>query len=385
MVLVAPVAAAGLGYLAWLEPHSLLLLLFFPLLFTGGGRRAAFLTALAYYLAFARDIPFAVSRFFPDWPAWAGYAFWFADAALLAAPFLLVHGAGSRRLAGFGAAVALSLVPPLTFFAWGSPLFAAGMLYPGLGYAGIALSFLVLVGLLGITQSARWYLPVVFLVVVAAAANAVYREPDPPPGWIGLTTHESRMPGPERIAERAARTSRLFGMARRAVEGGATVVVMPESIVGEWRAAVEHRASRLMPLLERTGGTLIVGADALLKDGDRANSWIAVDGRGIRKVAESRIPMPLGDWKFGLAPGARANPWGRDLVAVRGRKVAVSICYEDYILWPHWCLLSGQAEVMVAAANLWSVSGLGATRIQATSRRALARLAGVPLIEAVNL
>lgn len=383
--LIAPIAAACLGYLAWLEPHSLLLLLLFPFLFASGNRREAVLSALAYYLSFARDIPVAVARFFPDWPVWAGYALWLADAALLAMSFLLVSGTGLRRVGGFAVAVALSLVPPLAFFAWGSPLFVAGELFPGQGYAGIALTLALLTVMLGTTQDGRWLAPAIVLFALSALVNFRYAEPGPPAGWVGLATHEPRMPSPDQVTERTARTSRLFVQVRQAIEGGASVVIMPESIVGEWRPAVELRASRLMPLLRQTGATALVGADLPLVDGLRANSWILVDAQGMRPFMESRIPMPAGDWKFGLAPGARANPWASDLVVVQGRKVAASICYEDYILWPHSGVLSGKAEIMVSTANEWSIAGHGATHIQSTARRALARLAGVPHIEAVNL
>jgi hypothetical protein len=96
------------------------------------------------------------------------------------------------------------------------------------------------------------------------------------------------------------------------------------------------------------------------------------------------VPMPVGDWKFGFEEGAETNIFGSDIVDLHGKKVAFSLCYEDFLLWPHRGLLAGNADVLVSATNQWPSSGTSAEIAQDISRVALARMAGIPILTAKN-
>lgn len=135
------------------------------------------------------------------------------------------------------------------------------------------------------------------------------------------------------------------------------------------------------------GATVLVGQEVWNKE--RTGFRNALVGYGVYGdaggvVISSQVPMPIGDWKFGYEGGAETNIWGSDVIALYGRRVAVSLCYEDFLLWPHRGLLAGKAELLISATNQWPSSGTSAEIAQDVSRMALARLAGVPLLTAKN-
>ncbi len=64
--------------------------------------------------------------------------------------------------------------------------------------------------------------------------------------------------------------------------------------------------------------------------------------------------------------------------------IALSVCYEDGVLWGHPGLLSGQADLLVSVANLWALDGTRTAHAQSVGASALARLGGVSMRRAVN-
>lgn len=370
-VLLGLLGGGVVGYAAWFTIPALQLLLLLPLMMVRMPNRVgAAAVAFAYFLAFARDVPHATAQFFPEWPAFAGVALWIVHAAILAAPFLLLNPTGtarSRSIAMVAIALILSL-PPLGLLAWGNPLIAAGAVFPGMGVAGLVAVALMMACLVTIeTQVAR--MGALALAVLSVALNALYENPRQPDGWVGVDTH---LPGrfPADPAARALRTIAVVDAAKRGLEQGGGFVVLPESIAGPWRPALSESFAKLPD-------RVMIGA-VMPTEGGYLNALVDRDGN---VLASSRVPMPIGDWKPG---GAKANIWASDLVQIDWHRVAVSICYEDYILWPHRGLLTWQADLMVSASNNWSVAGRDAVRIQRVSAEALARLAGAPLVRAVN-
>jgi apolipoprotein N-acyltransferase len=71
-------------------------------------------------------------------------------------------------------------------------------------------------------------------------------------------------------------------------------------------------------------------------------------------------------------------------LAIAGRRTAFSICYEDFLWWPHWRLLVDRPDVLISMSNGWFDFDLGLARIQQQSADSIARLANVPLLRAVN-
>ncbi len=71
-------------------------------------------------------------------------------------------------------------------------------------------------------------------------------------------------------------------------------------------------------------------------------------------------------------------------LSVDGKRMALSICFEDMLWWPHWRLLVDRPDVLVSVDNAWFDADLAVARIQAQSIASVARAAGAPLLRAVN-
>jgi apolipoprotein N-acyltransferase len=78
--------------------------------------------------------------------------------------------------------------------------------------------------------------------------------------------------------------------------------------------------------------------------------------------------------------GALDQPY----LVINGLRTAVSICYEDALLWPHWRMLFDRPDVIVSVANNWFNSSLYDAQAQRQSIESVARLVGRPLLRAVN-
>lgn len=177
-----------------------------------------------------------------------------------------------------------------------------------------------------------------------------------------------------------------IGQLSMAMMNAATdVIVFPESILSPLTPADQVAMSRAVIEAERRG--IVILAGVVEKTGP--DSWrnaIQAFGAQTGTVDQSRIPMPMGNWR--LSGGVPARPFASDLAIIETRRgpyvTAMSICYEDTLIWPHFGLLAGRADVMVSVSNSWATSATRGRVTQETSAKLLARLGGVPLVRAEN-
>lgn len=390
--------AAGIGAAAWMEPAAgtplanLALLILLPVLvFRAERRAAAFCIAFAYYGTATRAVPGIIHYFFPTLPVAACLALWAGHCALLALPWALayVHPAASatRRIASTLGALALLTLPPVGLFHWGSPLMAAGLLYPGWQWPGLLLTAALLALLVaGKWQTRRIHAAIAVLLGLSGFANLTHTPPPQPAGWRAVSLNFGKSPElwSDQMAERR---EKLADIAMRELGDGAKVVILPESISGSSRRPQQEVWRRVSEAARQRNATVLVGEESwnAARTGFRnALAAYGTERDGGTIMVSSKVPMPVGDWKFGLEEGAETDIFGSDLVTLQGRRVAFSMCYEDFLLWPHRGLLAGQAEFLVSATNQWPSSGTSAETAQDISRAALARLAGVALLTAKN-
>jgi apolipoprotein N-acyltransferase len=95
-------------------------------------------------------------------------------------------------------------------------------------------------------------------------------------------------------------------------------------------------------------------------------------------------PVPAGLWRLGADVSAVLSDLAQPYLSIARQRVAFSICYEDFLWWPHWRLLIERADVLVGMSNGWFNSDLAVTAIQHQSVESIALLIGVPLLRAVN-
>jgi hypothetical protein len=357
-----------------------------PLLWSlSGSRWWAGAIALAYYLAASRGLPFGAGIFFAESaPLWFSWALWFAAGLVNASPWFLLWSETPRRKAWtLPAALALTALPPVGFIGWVNPLTAAGVLFPGLGFVGLAC---LVVGLV-LAVLRRWP-AVAILASVAVASNIVALQAKPEPwvsAWSGQDTAFARLQtaaAPNFLAE-GQRMAQVLMIAGQLQPG--RVLVMPETVLPRVRQVNDFNASMLADLsaqLKAKGSAVLVGAEVVGPGHQLQNALVALGDESAPLV--QRVPVPIGMWRPWSAESIAADPLASGVGLVAGRKVAYSICYEQLLVFPVLVSLAHSPDVLVGAANNWWARDTSIPTIQGQALDTWGRLFRVPVIRATN-
>ena len=112
--------------------------------FRQNSRAHGYICALTYYLAALHGLIVVSRNFFgPESGLLNGVCLWMFSAGLLSLPWLFAWS--SRPAAALWRvplALLASVIPPLGLIGWASPVAAAGLVFPGTLYVGLALTML---------------------------------------------------------------------------------------------------------------------------------------------------------------------------------------------------------------------------------------------------
>ncbi|WP_233852920.1 conjugal transfer protein TraB [Paraburkholderia sp. HD33-4] len=396
-------AGVAVALLAWYPGRWLAVLILLPAIWSTTCRRWSALSLWAgYYLTGARDIPVVCERFFAGYgdlsasTAFAlGVVFWLGQALALAAPwaFLTPRAAEAPRAARALLAIMLVSLPPLGTIGWLSPIYVAGALYPGWQLAGLLLGMCMLATAARIRQSRAALRVGALLIGAAVVAHLDGHRPELPSGWIAVDTSLGRLD--QRDYETLhARFVATMQTAQWGFESGAGVVVFPEELVGVWRPAMRYWWRDYLQQLAMSNRTLILGVD-LEEEGSisgrpisgepflRYTDSAVIVGAGYGRF-DSRQPVPVGLWRPWASVSATRGSLMQSYLKIAGRRAAFSICYEDFLWWPHWRLLIDRPDLLVSMSNSWFNADLSLAHIQQQSVYSIAQLTGLPLLRAVN-
>ena len=376
------VVVALVGGITWSgNPQTLPLAFAFPALWVlSSSRIVAALVSGGYFLAASRGLPQGVVNFYAS-DLWPGLLLWFVASL----GFVAVHTAlwtsrpGGKRAARYGLAALLMAVPPFGIVGWAHPLTAAGVLFPGWGWFGLAAAA---TGLLAMTT--RWW-PAAAIVLggVWLWSAASWTDPSPPEGWKGIDLELGQSLGRN---VRLEQHHDLIATVRRAAGEGASIVVLPESALGFWTPTVE----RLWRDELRGVDITVIAGSAIVDAQGYDNVILAISATRGDILYRERMPVPVSMWQPWLAwtgqdGGARAHFFANPVVQLEGHRIAPLICYEQLILWPVLQSMLHAPEVIVATGNGWWTAGTSIVAIQKVSAEAWARLFGISLVTAFNL
>lgn len=379
--LVLILIAALVGVIGWSgEPLALPLAMVFPALWALARRRfVAALVAAAYFLAASRGLPQGVANFYES-DIWPGLFLWLvASLAFLAVHALLwTSQPGGGRAARFLLASALMAVPPFGIVGWAHPLTAAGVLFAGWGWLGLAAA---MVGLVVMTTRAS---PIAAIVVggLWLWSAATWTAPPLPDRFRGVDLDMGQSLGRDGTLERQ---HDLIASVTREVGQGARIVVLPESALGFWTPSVEQLWRDALS----SGDIAVIAGAAVIDPQGYDNVLVAISADNAGILYRERMPVPVSMWQpwrrlVGQAGGARAHLFANPAVELGGRRIAPLICYEQLVVWPILQSMLHRPDAIVATGNGWWTVGTSIIDIQNASTIAWARLFGVPLVTAFN-
>ena len=375
------VAAAAVGAAAWCG-HALALPLAcaFPTLWAfAPSRLISAVVSAAYFLAASRGLPQGAVNFYGT-DLGVGIALWIGAAAI----FVLVHAVlwqsrrGWGRALWFALAAILMSVPPFGIVGWAQPITAAGILFPGWGWWGLAATVAILLTM----TTGKWPIAAIVAAGFWAWSATHWIAPAQPDGWVGLETKLGSALG---RAPDLAQSQALLQRVREAGAAGARVIVLPESAAGLWTPTT---SGFWMDGLRGNDITVIAGAAIVDRKG-YDNAMMEISADHARRLYGERMPVPVSMWQpwpawTGHGGGARASFFADPVVESAGRRVAPLICYEQLLVWPVLHSMLHSPDVLVAVGNDWWTAGTNVLAIQRASTEAWARLFALPLVLSFN-
>lgn len=338
-------------------------------------RTVAALVAAAHFLGAARGLPVGTSIFFGEQLA-IGLAFWLAASILFVAIHTTLWTAkgGWHRPLRYALAAILMSVPPFGITGWASPITAAGILFPGWSWLGLAA---MATGLLAMTTRA-WPVAAFVLGGFYAWSAATWTAPAVPKGWVGIKT-EFKFTAAGQYAGYAQHLETI-AMVKAAVQEGSNAVVLPESALGLWGRTTERLWQRELAGLD----VKVNGGAAVIDPVGYDNVMMEITPDSSRIIYKERMPVPVSMWQPWTTGGTHAHFFDNPVVEFAGYRVAPLICYEQLIIWPVIQSMLHDPEVIVATGNGWWIGGTNIVDIQKASAEAWASLFGLPLVMAFN-
>jgi hypothetical protein len=337
------------------------------------------LVSTGYFLAASRGLPQGVANFYSS-DLWPGLFLW----VVASLSFVLVHSvlwtkhSGKGRAVRYVAAAVLMALPPFGITGWAHPLTAAGVVFPGWGWWGLAATAAGLA-----IMTTRWW-PAAAIAVTGfwLWSAATWTTLPIAEGWGGVDLQEGQELGRDIDL---GRQRDMIATVRRAAGDGSRIVVLPESTLGFWTPTVDRLwRDRLhgLPI------TAIAGAAVVGRKG-YDNVMVAVSSEASHIFYHERMPVPVSMWQPWLAltgsgGGARADFFANPIVQLDGKRIAPLICYEQLIVWPILQSMLHAPDVIVATGNGWWTTGTSIIAVQQASTRAWAQLFGIPIVTAFN-
>jgi len=369
--LISIAISALIGWLSW-PCHLLLLAIIAPaLIMRSPSRTTATLSALAYYLTASSGIPHGAAVFFGHGSTMEGAALWLAAGGVNALPWaVLWHHNSFPRIRTVMALIILA-IPPLGLVGWASPLTAAGIFFPGFGFAGLAFTLLIIVSAIDVGPM------MIAALLIASLANLVYTEPTS--SMKAIDTHFAGVSSGSR--DYFAEYRRNLSAINLASKSKARITVLPETVAGTWTSAT---AILWKPLATHSSGIIAIGAEKLLPRNGYENGMVLMSKSGYGFFPQ-RVPVPVSMWKPWSKDGARADWFESGIARFDGRKIGYLICYEQLLVWPVLITGYNKPEVVLGLANDWWAKGTSIPGIQRMSVESWARLFGWKMVDATNL
>ena len=240
------------GIVGW-SGHILLLptALAFPILWARAQTRwVAALVSAEYFLAASRGLPQGVATFYSS-DLWPGLLLWLCASVSFVGVHTALWTKRSRvRPYHYLAAMVLMAFPPLGIIGWAHPVTAAGILFPGWGWWGLAATTAGLMGLV----TRMWPAVMIAFAGFWLWSAATWTGPHLPDGWQGVDLEMGSSLGRDTSIQRhrdLIATVKVRGV------GGSPMIVLPESALGFWTPSVERL---WVKALEDTDVTAVTGA-----------------------------------------------------------------------------------------------------------------------------
>lgn len=342
-------------------------------------RLTAALVSAGYFLAASRGLPEGLAAFYGA-DLLPGLLLWLAASTSFVAIHTMFCTALPRHRPFCYLLVAvLMAMPPFGITGWAHPVTAAGVLFPGWGWWGLAAMTASLMGLASRLRPAV----AIALASVWLWSAASWTDRELPENWRGVDLELGASLGRETDLKRQ---HDLIATVLRESVDGTRFVILPESTLGFWTEAVERLWRRA---LSDSSLTVLAGA-TVIETAGYDNVIVALTKDGGRILYRERMPVPGSMWQpwlslFGKSGGARADFFANPVVWIDNWGVAPLICYEQLIVWPVLQSMLHDPDIIIAIGNGWWTGESSIVAVQRAATFAWARLFDRPVVISFNI
>ena len=281
----------------------------------------------------------------------------------------------TRRSLGFLAAMTLLAIPPFGIAGWGSPMTAAGLLFPSTGFIGLGLTIFLIAAL----AYHKWPRnAAIGLAVTFSIVGGISQGRFSPTSWQSTETQQEY----GSITSRDSAYQFYSKADRIARQSEADIIVFSEGAAG-WRT--RSTESRWTTLAEIRDKTFIVGYEEQTELGANNAVAIVTKERGFEPIYNQRMPVPISMWRPWSTKGTRAHWFATPTVKINDQDAVVLICYEQLLVWPIIQSAAHDPDIVIGVANDWWAAETSIPAIQLAKMQAWARLFEMDIVTGFNL
>ena len=377
---ITALAASAIGAVAW-SGHffALLALLALPMVFKNAKGPAQRLAVLGcYYAASIWPVMPGASQFFGDNAGLHPLSIlilWLISSLALTLPWVwLLLTPGIQAEWAFPIGLCITALLPTGVV---NPITVAGVLFPGLGWAGLIATII----LFGALSRFRLYSVAITAMLSAICYVSHPGIPVVPSTWQG---HDTELGGSELSKQTSmALYNAVVYVQETAFDSNAPIQVFPEGIINHWTPSAEGFWQSTYSELQQNHQSILFGAEEYGPHGGQYRNELLLRGQ-YTATFQQRFPIPYAMWRPWDNIGVPIHYFGPATLAIGPRRAAPIICYEQLLVAP--VLLSAQQkpDVFLAIANDYWAKDTYIPNIQQTAITAWSRLFWIPLVTATN-
>jgi hypothetical protein len=377
------------GYISWHgNIYGLIAAPFIALLWSQTKNKThAYLITLSYYLAASHGLikgagVFFANSFTSEASMFAGLAIWVIPSLFLLLPWGLLWSPKNHcwRLTII---IIIISIPPIGLFGWANPITAAGILFPGAKWLGLAATLLLMILLCG--PSSKTNISAITIIsLLSLALNLTYQEPSIPQGWTSINTNISRVKNSDDEYHQNKSLIQQVGSLIATTPNNIKVILLPELVVGTWNEPTKYLWQKLAVKAKSLDITILLGTKIEITSKEYISGLIAI-GSGNSVFLPDRVPVPISMWRpWTDKPTAISYFFDPGINYINGKKITTLICYEQLLIWPILHSMLYKPDIILASSNVWWAKDTNIPDIQKQSIKAWSRLFNVPILEAMN-
>ena len=369
------------GLVAW--SYYLPVAIFLPVIWVKTpSKKAAWLVGLGYHLTASTGLIFGTPVFFSS-TIFYGFFLWVVAGLIQSLPYYLFSYVKNPYLSVV-LLLTFLILPPVGIVGFANPLTAAGLIFPGTGFAGLFLSLILIFLAVWLSKKNTWTFCLLFALVLSLPGilKSPYIQDD---NFKGISTHFHG--NPTDIGDKFFCDYQKFTQIYNHYgQMDFKILALPEASTGIWFDSTKDLWGRWQKNLKNDQSIILSTLLPVSKMGlETYNTLIEMKKDGFTVLYKARQSVPVAMWNPWSKDNVKNNWFDNPVFEVAGKKATALICYEAYLTWPILqSFLFGDPEIIFFAANHWWSKDTELLRIQEKCVSSWARLFNARLISAVN-